>query len=132
MKFFDEFLERERLVKHLAIESLKGSVIGLDAAHFAQQFLVEPLLTALGGAPIALEGFTDAIHSLRDAGIGLHFVFNGLQFGKRNDPFAHSDQINSHNAAAFSQYEQGQAGAARRAFQSLGGSRNASHTIQPC
>ena len=120
MKYFDDWVEKERLVKHGSLDILKGSVIGVDAAHFAKQYLVEPLLTALGGAPIALENFTSAIQALRDAEVEMHFVFNGLPFGKRHDPFASSHEISVQNAAAFSQYEDSEAEHARRAFQSLG------------
>ena len=108
------------LRRSVCLQFLNGSVIGIDAAYFAKQFLNEPLLTALGGSPIALEGFTNAIRNLKDAGLQLHFVFDGLQSGKIDDDFASADYINNHNKAAFTQYESHQPELARRAFQSLG------------
>ena len=95
-------------------------MIGIDATHFSKQFVVDPLLTALGGAPLALEGFANAVENLRAAGIGLHFVFNGLQYAKTENPFASSDFINTNNDAAFVQYEGNQPEPARRSFQALG------------
>ena len=121
MRYFDEWAEKERLVKHGPLPFLKGSVIGIDAAYFAKQFLVEPLLTALGGSPIALEGISNAVKNLKNAGIGLHFVFDGLQYVRNDNPFASSDIINTSNHAAFTQYEGQQPETARRSFQILGG-----------
>lgn len=116
MKYFDEWIDKDRLVKSGPLEFLKGSVIGIDAAQFSKQFLVEPLLTALGGAPIALEGFENAVRGLRDAGIEPHFVFDGLHFNKRQDVLAVSDDL---SAAAFLQYEHGDATHAKHTFQEL-------------
>lgn len=120
MQYFYEWVEKERLVKYGPLEYLKGSVIGVDASHFCKQFLIEPLLTALGGSPIALEGITSAVKTLTDAGIGLHFVFNGLQYAKADDPFSNSNFINNNNSLAFGQYEGQQPESARRSFQVLG------------
>ena len=120
MRYFDEWAEKERLIRHGPLHFLKGSVIGIDATHFCKQFLVDPLLTALGGSPLALEGFTNAVQNLKDGGIGLHFVFTGLQYAKTENPFASSDFINTNNHAAFAQYEDNQPEHARRSFQVLG------------
>lgn len=120
MQDFDVWVEKERLIKYGPLEYLKGSVIGVDASHFYKQFSIEPLLTALGGSPIALKGITDAVKSLNDAGIQLHFVFNGLQYMKAQDPFSNSEFINTNNAHAFQQYEGQQSDLGKRAFQDLG------------
>ncbi|KAG8530353.1 uncharacterized protein KY384_004855 [Bacidia gigantensis] len=129
VRYFEEWIEKERLLKHGPLEFLKGSVIGIDAAYFAKQFLVEPLLTALGGSPIALEGFTNAVKNLKNAGIRLHFVFNGLQYARSEDAFATSKSINSQNNDAFTVYENQQPEIARRAFQKLG---SFARDFQPC
>ena len=120
VQYFDDWVEKERLLKYGPLDYLKGSVIGVDASHFCKQFLIEPLLTALGGSPIALEGITNAVKTLTDAGIGLHFVFNGLQYVKLDDEFAGPDFINTNNGLAFGQYEGQQPDLARRSFQVLG------------
>lgn len=99
---------------------MKGSVVGVDAAYFSKKFLTEPLLTALGGAPIALETLTNAIRDLKEAGIELHFVFNGLSFKKSSDTFAQSNWINKQNAEAFAAYEDETPERARQTFQELG------------
>ena len=120
VKYFDEWVDEEGLVKFGTLQCLKGARIGIDAASFSRQFIAEPLLTALGGAPIALEGVRNALQNLLDADISLHFVFNGLQFIKVADPFAKPDRVNIDNSAAFAQYESQRPVEARRAFSTLG------------
>ena len=120
VRYFDEWVDKERLVKHGPLHFLKNSVIGIDAAYFLKQFIYESVLTALGGSPIALEAIANAVKNLQDAGIGLHFVFNGLQYGKMEDPLAKSTFINSQNHAAFTRYEGGQPEMAKRDFKLLG------------
>ena len=119
VKYFDEWIEKEHLTKTGSLDFLRGSVIGIDAAHFSKQFLIEPLLTALGGSPIALEGFENAVRSLLEANIEPHFVFDGLRFNKQSDILDVSDDINAKNTAAFLQYEDEQPVHAKRTFQEL-------------
>ncbi|KAJ5719420.1 hypothetical protein N7493_007875 [Penicillium malachiteum] len=74
----------------LPLSALKGTVIGIDAAHYIQQHLVnqstrEALLGALGGFPFALKNNIEKeLQALKGLGIGCIFVFNGLDFGKRD------------------------------------------------
>ncbi|KAL9131831.1 MAG: hypothetical protein Q9217_000358 [Psora testacea] len=119
VRYFDEWVDKERLVKHGPLQFLKGSVIGIDAAYFLKQFIYESVLTALGGSPIALEAIANAVKNLKNAGIELHFVFNGLEYGKVEDPFAGPNFINSQNHAAFVKYESGQPELAKRDFKLL-------------
>ena len=99
---------------------LKGSLIGVDAAYFLKQFIYESVLTALGGSPIALNAIKNAVKALKNAGIEMHFVFNGLQYGRVEDPFAGTNFINSQNHAAFTKYENGEPELAKRDFELLG------------
>ncbi|KAL9098506.1 MAG: hypothetical protein Q9163_005846 [Psora crenata] len=119
-RYFEEWAEKEKLIRHGPLQFLKGSVIGIDAAYFLKQYIYESVLTALGGSPIALEAVANAVKNLREAGIELHFVFNGLQYGRVEDPFAGPNFINSQNHAAFLKYEGGQPELARRDFNMLG------------
>ena len=120
VKYFDEWVDKDRLAKQAPLEVLKGSVIGVDAAYFSKKFLTEPLLTALGGSPIALEVLTSAVRDLKDTGIELHFVFNGLSFKRPSDPFSLSNWTSKQNAEAFAAYEDETPERARHTFQELG------------
>ena len=120
VRFFDDWVEAEGLAKVGTLQCLKGATVGVDAAFFARQFIAEPLLTALGGSPIALEGVRNALQNLLDADVCLHFVFNGLQSVKVEDPFAKAEAVNVDNGAAFALYESHQPMEARRAFSALG------------
>ena len=120
VRFFDDWVEAEGLAKVGTLQCLKGATIGIDATFFARRFIAEPLLTALGGSPIALEGVQNALQNLLDADISLHFVFNGLQSVKVEDPFAKAEAVNVDNGAAFALYESHRPLEARRAFGALG------------
>ena len=113
-------MEKDRLAKHGPLELLKGSVIGIDAASFAKKFLTEPLLTALGGSPIALDALTNTLKQLRASGLELHFVFNGLSFRRPADPFSLSQWTSAKNAQAFTAYEEESTERAGLTFQELG------------
>jgi len=72
---------------------------------------------------------TDAITELKDAGLQLHFVFNGLDYSLHgdSDPFVHSATINKSNANAFDQYEKSEGGDVSGAFK-IGGLANATYS----
>jgi hypothetical protein len=68
---------------------LKGAVVGIDAAHYINQHLVnqstrEALLGALGGFPFALRtNIEKELQTFKNLGVATIFVFNGLEFGKK-------------------------------------------------
>ncbi|KAJ6144472.1 hypothetical protein N7470_008367 [Penicillium chermesinum] len=77
-------------VQSLPLSALKGAVIGIDASHYIHQHLVnqstrEALLGALGGFPFALRtNIEKELQAFKSLGVGLVFVFNGLDFGRKD------------------------------------------------
>ncbi|KAJ5199919.1 DNA repair protein (XPGC) [Penicillium cf. griseofulvum] len=73
----------------LPLSALKGAVVGIDAAHYINQHLVnqstrEALLGALGGFPFALRtNIEKELQTFKNLGVATIFVFNGLEFGKK-------------------------------------------------
>ena len=105
---FDQWAAQ--LTKSMPLTNLENSVIGVDAAYYLESFLAppvkEPLLSALGGFPLALEQtIIKDLKALQTAGIRLQFVFNGLDYGIMDDPFAPSVMSARANAAAFKTYD---------------------------
>ena len=110
-----------KVTKTFDLKFLQGSVVGVDAAHYLAGLPKEPLLSALGGSPLALEAaISKAIAELHAAGLTLHFVFDGLDSGLNDDPFAASERAARLNNEAFALYESHQAEPAKQAFQSSG------------
>ncbi|KAF9884592.1 hypothetical protein FE257_001414 [Aspergillus nanangensis] len=74
----------------LPLSVLKGSVVGIDASHYISQHLLhpstrEPLLVALGGFPFALKSNIEReLQAFKELGIGCLFVFEGLDFGTKD------------------------------------------------
>ena len=93
----------------MPLTCLKDSVIGIDAAYYLEHLLTpskEPLLSALGGSPLGLESaIMKELSVLQAAGFKPHFVFNGLDYGIKDDPFGPSVASSLANAAAFDIYE---------------------------
>lgn len=64
-------------------------MIGIDASHYLDLHLnhyitKEPLLIALGGFPFSLRSNIETeLKTLHNANVGCVFVFNGLEFGKK-------------------------------------------------
>ncbi|CAI7584445.1 unnamed protein product [Penicillium glandicola] len=73
----------------LPLSALKGAVVGIDASHYINQHLVnqstrEALLGALGGFPFALRtNIEKELQTFKNLGVTTVFVFNGLEFGKK-------------------------------------------------
>lgn len=98
------------LTKVMPLSCLNDSVIGIDATYYLEGLLAppvkEPLLSALGGFPIGLEAtIVKELSDLQSAGFKPHFVFNGLDFGIKDDPFGPSIASQRANAEAFDTYE---------------------------
>lgn len=113
-----------RLTQTMPLSCLKGSMIGVDAIYYLATLLVahrEPLLSALGGFPLGLEHtIKNDLDNLRSSGVQLHFVFNGLDFGSKEDPFVRSTRAADVHAHAFETYEQDQAQEAIKIFKTSG------------
>lgn len=87
---------------------LHGALIGIDAQHYLETLRVESLLAVSGGTPLQLEAtIIEAVSELRDAGLQLHFVFNGLRYAldDSSDPFAHATKLYKYNSKVFEIYE---------------------------
>ena len=110
----------------MPLTCLKDSVIGIDAAYYLEGLLTpskEPLLSALGGFPLGLESvIMKELSLLQAAGFKVHFVFNGLEYGVKDDPFGPSVASSRANAAAFDIYEKEMPDEAIGVFSNSGGS----------
>ncbi|KAL8951879.1 MAG: hypothetical protein Q9222_002185 [Ikaeria aurantiellina] len=110
-----------RVTKSMPISSLSHSVIGIDAAYYLEGFAKEPLLSALGGFPLALAStIVKELGDLQSIGLRLHFVFNGLDHGFDDDPFGASLAAANLNAQAFEEYDMAKPQAAIAIFKSSG------------
>ncbi|KGQ01780.1 hypothetical protein PAAG_11503 [Paracoccidioides lutzii Pb01] len=127
IRAFDDWASGRAQTLPLAL--LKGAVIGIDASHYLDQHLnhhatKEPLLIALGGFPFSLKANIEKeLQALKNAGITCVFVFNGLDFGKREPDF--STQADSTRALqqAWELYDQQQADQVVDAFSSAGSAK---------
>lgn len=108
----------------MPLNCLNSSVIGIDAIYYLEKLLAahkEPLLSALGGPPLALEAkIVKELEDIQSCGIKLYFVFNGLGWGIKDDPFAASIASARANASAFDIYERDQAKEAIGVFRDSG------------
>ncbi|KAL5362724.1 PIN domain-like protein [Aspergillus floccosus] len=110
----------------LPLSALKGAVVGIDASHYISQHLLhhstrEPLLVALGGFPFALKSNIEKeLQLFKELGIATLFVFNGLDFGTKNQ----RPHVSPESVRAFEQawdlYDQQQADQVVDAFSGAG------------
>lgn len=110
----------------LPLSALKGAVLGIDASHYLSQRLHqpstrEPLLVALGGFPFALRNSIEKeLQALKNLDISCVFVFNGLDFGKKDK----QSRLQTESVRAFEHawelYDQQQADQVVEAFSSAG------------
>ncbi|EAW13089.1 MKT1 family protein [Aspergillus clavatus NRRL 1] len=110
----------------LPLSALKGAVVGIDASHYISQHLLhhstrEPLLVALGGFPFALKSNIEKeLQIFKELGVGCLFVFNGLDFGKKDQrPQAQAESVRAFEQA-WELYDQQQADQVVDAFSSAG------------
>ena len=122
VKAFDAWAER--CVKSMPLTCLKDSIIGVDAAYYLAHFLEpskEPLLAALGGQPFALESaIVRELDDCKAAGFKVHFVFDGLDWGVKDEPFKASISNAFTSTAAFETYEKDMPGEAIKVFRKSG------------
>ncbi|CAK47273.1 hypothetical protein CBS115989_334 [Aspergillus niger] len=110
----------------LPLSALKGAVVGIDASHYISQHLLqpstrEPLLVALGGFPFALKSNIEReLKAYKDLGVACIFVFNGLDFGKKDQrPHVQQESVRAFEQA-WDLYDQQQADQVVDAFSSAG------------
>ncbi|KAJ5488996.1 hypothetical protein N7539_003886 [Penicillium diatomitis] len=110
----------------LPLSTLKGAVIGLDASHYLQQHLVnqstrEALLGALGGFPFALKANIEReLQTYKNLGVTCVFVFNGLDFGKKDEKPRNQAAMVRSFEQAWELYDQQQADQVVDAFSNAG------------
>jgi hypothetical protein len=90
---FDQWVNKHADSCPLAV--LKDAVIGVDASYYLDLRLngnnEEPLKHALGGLPFCLKkAVEDDVASLRQHGITLIFIFNGLDYVNKSLPDSQS------------------------------------------
>lgn len=112
---------RDRVEKSMPISTLSESIIGVDAAYYLENHPKEPLVSALGGFPLAFEtSIVKELGDLQAVGIRPHFVFNGLDNGINDDPFGPSLASAQASAIAFETYARGEPTAAIELFRKSG------------
>ncbi|CAL5870703.1 uncharacterized protein PFLUO_LOCUS4943 [Penicillium psychrofluorescens] len=110
----------------LPLSALKGAVVGIDASHYLSQHLInqstrEALLSALGGFPFALRSNIEKeLQTFKNLGIGSVFVFNGLEFGKKDQRPAAQPTSTRPFEQAWELYDQQQADQVVDAFSNAG------------
>lgn len=108
----------------LPLSALKDAVIGIDASHYINQHLLnqstrEALLGALGGFPFALRANIEKeLQIFKNLGVGCVFVFNGLDFGNKEQRA--QPQSSRSFEQAWDLYDQQQADQVVDAFSSAG------------
>lgn len=113
-------------LQSLPLSALKGAVVGIDASHYITQHLLhqstrEPLLIALGGFPFALKNNIEReLQVFKNLGLACVFVFNGLEFGKKDRrPHVRPESVRAFEQA-WDLYDQQQADQVVDAFSSAG------------
>lgn len=114
---FDVWAADKGIAKSFDLKFLQDRVIGIDAAYYIHGLNKDPLLSALGGSPLAFESIViNVVTNLQDAGLKLHFVFNGLDSGVGSDPATSSARAAQLDSEAFTLYETEQGKQARDVF----------------
>lgn len=118
---FDVWAADKGIAKSFDLKFLQDRVIGIDAAYYILGLNKDPLLSALGGPPLAFESTViNAIKHLQDAGLKLHFVFDGLDSGIGSDSIIRSVRTAQLASEAFSLYESDQGKQAKDVFKASG------------
>ncbi|KAB8360695.1 hypothetical protein FH972_024432 [Carpinus fangiana] len=109
-----------------AFTELKDTTLAIEANFYLERLINskpwrEPLLSALGGLPFAMENhIRKELGILRDAGIASLFVFHGLDAGEKYKPFDAQTKAALANGQAWTLYGQTQPDEAVQAFGNSG------------
>jgi hypothetical protein len=95
-----------------ALKELQGTRVAIEAADYLYTRILhpitgtaEPLLPALGGAPLALRVYVERdLRSFAEYGIEPLFVFPGLDLAKPEDPFQKRERGAAINTEAWTIY----------------------------
>lgn len=108
------YLHDRGLTQSAPLSALKDTRLGIDLSFYLKQLLSspstsEPLVAALGGAPIALiSHIENDLRALERARVKPVFVLNGIQPNKRVRPFSYEDPRVKQRHRAWEAYENGQ------------------------
>lgn len=109
VRAFEQWVLSSQIAKQFDIKFLRDCTIGVEAIEFIRLLPQDALLSALGGAPLALESSVKrATTELRSAGLKLHFVFDGLDSGVHGHSLPRSVNAAQLISEAFSLYENAQ------------------------
>lgn len=107
------YLHDRGLTQTCPLSALKDTRLGIDVSFYLKQLLSspstsEPLVAALGGAPIALiSHIENDLRALEKARIKPVFVLNGIPPNKRARPFSYEDPKVKQRHRAWEAYENG-------------------------
>ena len=94
-----------------SLSDLRGATVGIDASFYLSFLLTsydEPLLTVLGGLPLAFRHHISIhLEFLRQNDITPVFVFNGLDIGRNYTPFKTSDETTKSISEGWDLYVKG-------------------------
>lgn len=108
------YIHDRGLAQTCPLSALKDTRLGIDLSYYLKQLLSspstsEPLVAALGGAPIALiSHIENDLRALEKARIKPVFILNGIQPNKRQRPFSYEDPRVKQRHRAWEAYENGQ------------------------
>ena len=110
----DDWATRNRLVQTFPLSILKDAVIGVDASYYLHLRLnvvnEDPLIHALGGIPFCLKSIVeDDIRAMKEAGVTLIFIFNGLDFVNKSPSTSRSFESLKAQEDAWQRYLSGDA-----------------------
>ncbi|PWY97699.1 hypothetical protein BCV70DRAFT_202642 [Testicularia cyperi] len=112
------FVHDRGLAQTAPLSALKDTRLGIDVTYYLKQLLTspstsEPLVAALGGAPLALISHIESdLRALEKARIKPVFVLNGLTPSKKTRPLSYEDPRVKQRQRAWEAYESGDVDAA--------------------
>ncbi len=112
------YLHDRGLTQTCPLSALKDTRLGIDLSYYLKQLLSnpstsEPLVAALGGAPIALiSHIENDLRALEKARVKPVFILNGIPPNKRSRPFSYEDPKVKQRHRAWEAYENGDVDAA--------------------
>jgi hypothetical protein len=122
------YLSERNLVKELSLAHLRETRVGIDAQAYIDQLLnaadtKEPLVTALGGAPLALGArIEENLRALEGHRIKPIFVFPGVEPCRKDKPYSlHTEEQNLRSIRrhqAWENFEKGKTDMATMGFAS--------------
>lgn len=108
---FDEWVSQANIRERSQMKKLAGAQIAIEADHYLERLMnvpptKEPLLSAIGGLPFALENTVNShIAAWRAEEIKPFFVFSGLDGYKQDDVLEDAERNRDTHSQAWNMYE---------------------------